>query len=53
MIRDAFDPNLEIALLLLKEGVAVGDQILQITKLGPVNRRIVNLSVNAVSDCEP
>jgi hypothetical protein len=53
MIRDALDSNLEIALLFLKKGAAVRHQILQIAKLRPVNRGIVDLSNNAIPNCEP
>ena len=53
MIRDALDPDLQIALLLLKERTAVRHQILQIADLWPVNSGIVDFSDDAVPHRKP
>src|SRR6185437_14972980 len=53
MIGDALHLDSQIALFLMEESLAVGNEILEIAKLRPVDGRVVDLRDDAVPDGEP
>lgn len=53
VIGDAFDGDLEITLLFLKERAAVGYEIFEISELRSINCRIVNLRDDSIPNREP
>src|ERR1039458_10570310 len=53
VVRQTFQRGLEIALFVVKEALAVGDQILKVANLWPVHRRIVDFGDDTVPKGKP
>jgi hypothetical protein len=53
VITQLFYSGLKIALLVVEEALAVGDEILKVPKLWPVHRRIIHFGDDAIPKCKP
>jgi hypothetical protein len=53
MIEDALHLYGQIALFLMKKGLAVSDEVLEVAKLRSVDGRVVDLRNDAIPDSEP
>src|SRR5262249_26379578 len=53
MVGSTINPALQVSLFFVKERLAVGDEVLQVSQLRAVNRREVRFSNDAPENCEP
>jgi len=53
VVGSTINPAFQVSLFFVKERLAVGDEVLQVSQLRAVNRREVRFSNDAPENCEP
>jgi hypothetical protein len=53
VVGQAFEFGFEVALLLMKKTLTIGNQVLKVPELRPIHGRIVNFGDDAIPKCKP